>query len=383
MIRPHRLIHGLFCAALISITAGTAIHAQPQPCDSLNTATFSHTNLGDYLYSFAPVLPVGSSALSTEWAFLGEDFSQYSYAQQPQVAFPAEGDYMVCLNAVLLDDQQAACTSTHCELVPLPVDSACAGLQPAFTIGVQSGAITFTDQTVSNGPVQSLTWDFGDGSSSTEATPTHTYPGMGPYETCLTVTTANCTATACNWIYLGPANVPCDTLLHAAIEVILYERTVAVFDQSITSGMNSSIHWDFGDGGTAYGSPATHTYAEDGFYYICGSVALWGPLASDTCMTEVCQWINTNPNAASIDQQTAKSVLQAFPVPFSDKLTVKGSRPGAYWTLLDVLGGVRLSGVVPADSTIVIEGKELRPGVYIVRVFSRSGMANLRIVKER
>lgn len=382
MTRRDHILFASVCAALLNLVSGLKLHAQPLPCDSLNTTTFSYADLGGYLYSFVPTDPAGMSTFSTEWAFLGEDFSEFSFLQQVQVAFPSEGNYLVCLRAVLLDDQQAACTSIHCELVPLPVDSLCSGLQPAFTIGVQGGAITFIDQTASTEPVQSFTWDFGDGSGSTEVAPDHVYSGMGPYQVCMTVTTANCTATACNWIYLGPADVPCDTLLHASVGVIQFERTVAVFDQSVTSGMNSSVHWQFGDGDTASGSPVTHTYAEDGDFNICGSVALWGTLTTDTCTAQACLWVSTVQNSAAVDQATSRRTLRAFPVPFRDKLTIEGGAPGARWTLMDVLGCIHAWGIVPVNGVFPIKEKELPSGVYFIRVASWSGAADLRVIKE-
>jgi PKD repeat protein len=44
-------------------------------------------------------------------------------------------------------------------------------------------------------------WNFGDGTSSTEAFPTHVYPGPGPYQLCLTIVDgAGCTSTSCDSI---------------------------------------------------------------------------------------------------------------------------------------------------------------------------------------
>lgn len=40
-------------------------------------------------------------------------------------------------------------------------------------------------------------WDFGDGSTSTDTLPQHTFPGYGTYEVCLTVTNANGSGTQC------------------------------------------------------------------------------------------------------------------------------------------------------------------------------------------
>ena len=43
-------------------------------------------------------------------------------------------------------------------------------------------------------------WDFGDGSGSTDAYPTHVYNSDGPWLLCLTMTSANCTDTYCDTI---------------------------------------------------------------------------------------------------------------------------------------------------------------------------------------
>jgi PKD repeat protein len=47
-------------------------------------------------------------------------------------------------------------------------------------------------------------WNFGDGTSSTEAFPTHVYPDSGPYELCLTITDSEgCTDTHCDSLYVN------------------------------------------------------------------------------------------------------------------------------------------------------------------------------------
>lgn len=61
--------------------------------------------------------------------------------------------------------------------------------------------------------VYTYLWSFGDGTSSTEAYPTHSYSGNGPYNLCLTIAdNAGCTSTHCdtvsidaNGIYNGMA----------------------------------------------------------------------------------------------------------------------------------------------------------------------------------
>ena len=59
-----------------------------------------------------------------------------------------------------------------------------------FTVDKSSGvaplAVVFTDK--STGEINSYAWDFGDGETSEEASPKHTYAEAGSYKAVLTVT---------------------------------------------------------------------------------------------------------------------------------------------------------------------------------------------------
>lgn len=371
-LRPLALLVSTTCCAFISVAQNT--------CDSLNTVTFTSQSTGTFSYLFTPVPAVsGASIVYTEWGFASPYLTDFSLAPQPQYTFPGPGDYLVCMRATVMDGQQT-CLSTQCELLVVPEDQVCASLVAAFTINTQDGTLNFIDQTSYSAPITSWTWDFGDGSGSTEIAPTHSYTGAGPYQACLTVTTANCSSTACNWIYTGPTGVPCNTLLHPAIGVIQYERTVAAFDQSITSGMNSSITWDFGDGNTATGSPAIHTYSQDGNYQVCGTVDLWGPLTPDTCSASACEYLSTYI-AAGVGAYSASEVIRAFPIPFTDVLTVVGTDAGTRWELVDVLGRTLQRGISIAGRPITIPVEKLVEGNYLVRLTTSASMDGIHVVK--
>ncbi|MGI5488376.1 collagenase [Microtetraspora malaysiensis] len=61
--------------------------------------------------------------------------------------------------------------------------------QAAFTFTVNGLAVNFTDaSTDPDGTITARRWDFGDGSSSTSANPSHTYGAAGTYQVTLTVT---------------------------------------------------------------------------------------------------------------------------------------------------------------------------------------------------
>lgn len=122
--------------------------------------------------------------------------------------------------------------------------------------------VSFTNNSMN---ATSYYWDFGDGSSSTENTPTHVFTDTGTFKVMLIATDL----TAC---------VPIDT---AYTTVVVYNTTVnanyttlltdycdslRVDFAATTSGSVTSFSWDFGDGTTATGQNASHTYTVPGLY---------------------------------------------------------------------------------------------------------------------
>ncbi len=375
--RPHLLSA---CAGIAAAVLATNAAAQV-PCDSLHGVTFYPVDQGNYQYGFSlQPMDANDYVLSAEWAFLGEEFLDHGYGTGTQTVFPSAGTYLVCVQASLDGGNSGFCEAIHCELVPIPVDAACADLIAEFTIGVEDGGIRFIDLSSSPVAIGSHTWDFGDGSTSYEASPLHAYDGTGPYEACLTVTAAGCSATVCNWVYLGPSNVPCSTLLQPAISVIQYQRTVAAFDESITSGMNTSRTWDFGDGMSATGNPVIHTYAQEGTYLLCGAVDLWGPLTPDTCQASACELVHTL-GAAGIGDRVGPPALRAWPQPFGASVTIEQVPPRAPWQVMDLLGRTHLAGSSPATGPLTISTVDLPAGAYIFRTETPGGALMIRLVK--
>jgi PKD repeat protein len=70
-----------------------------------------------------------------------------------------------------------------------------------------------------DGTIASYFWDFGDGSTSTEANPVHVYAAAGSYTAVLTVTD--------NYGYIGTTSVP------IAVSVQLYKNTPALSVSSL------------------------------------------------------------------------------------------------------------------------------------------------------
>ena len=73
-----------------------------------------------------------------------------------------------------------------------------------FTSMANDLVVDFTD--ASTGTPDTWSWDFGDGNSSTDPNPSHTYFTPGTYTVCLTVSNACGSNTSCETITVSVVN---------------------------------------------------------------------------------------------------------------------------------------------------------------------------------
>jgi PKD repeat protein len=124
---------------------------------------------------------------------------------------------------------------------------------------------SFTDRSSDpDGSILSRTWDFGDGATSTEPNPSHTYAAAGSFTVVLTVTDddgANDTASHQAEPAAPPA--PPNHPPHADFRVHCEKATCEFSDTSRDDdGTVVSWVWDFGDGATSTEQNPVHSYAE-------------------------------------------------------------------------------------------------------------------------
>ncbi|MDI9634181.1 MAG: PKD domain-containing protein [Methanolinea sp.] len=129
-------------------------------------------------------------------------------------------------------------------------------------------------------------WDFGDGVTSTERNPVHTYALPGIYTVALTVGNAGGTATSTGTVVVrSPTTVPTPATTVTTpptTPVPPAKPPVAFFRMNVTIGKAplsvrftdmsffapASWHWDFGDGNTSSERNPVHTYVSPGTYTV-------------------------------------------------------------------------------------------------------------------
>jgi gliding motility-associated-like protein len=128
-----------------------------------------------------------------------------------------------------------------------------------------TGQVFFTNYTLSNDPVTSTVWDFGDGSTSTIKTPSHFFGAPGTYIVKLTVTTQN----QCTSIYSDTIRVyPTPVLSISGRDTICVNSTEEFMGNTPTPDSTLKWQWNFGNGSSAQTQNVSVLYSAVGNYNI-------------------------------------------------------------------------------------------------------------------
>ncbi len=134
-----------------------------------------------------------------------------------------------------------------------------------LTASVDSSGSTDPD-----GTIVGRSWTFGDGGTATGITASHSFAAPGTYPVTLTVTdNQGVAASSTAQISVSappPANQPPNAVFTSSISNLT--ATVDSSDSSDPDGSIVSRTWTFGDGATASGTIASHSYGSPGSYQV-------------------------------------------------------------------------------------------------------------------
>ena len=203
-----------------------------QPCDSLH---YQFTNT-----STAPSRPFTDS--SFQWDFGDGTGTGATGLQSYTHAYAAAGTYNIVLR--LLDTSYCNYPDSVLKQIRIsPTTRAQFETQPN---GCYPYTAVFNNTSLAG---QQFYWDFGDGSTSTDINPTHTYAGTGTFTVRLIVVdpnTCNVTDTTRQQIIVSPNPVAGFTYAPVPPQA----NTPVTFTNTSTGG--TSFNWDFGDGDTLH-----------------------------------------------------------------------------------------------------------------------------------
>lgn len=189
----------------------------------------------------------------TAWAWSFGDGAT-SAVQHPVHAYPAAGAFTVTLTA---SNASGASTASRSVTILPPAAAPAADFTAAPASGTAPLPVQFTD--ASTGTVAARSWSFGDGGSSSETSPAHTYATAGTYSVSLTVTGPGGTdvrtrsglivvgavpSAAWRFAVLGDTHVPAGTLLGEMVSAMVADGVdLVLFPGDLTesgAGINAT-----------------------------------------------------------------------------------------------------------------------------------------------
>ena len=241
----------------------TALTSSGNTCNYCHVVTVGNSH-GNCFFTFVPDTTQQNGFLFTgspAWpgSTIDWDFGDGTTGSGVQAshAFAAAGTYTVCMTE---RDSTSSIICTTCSQVTVGGSSTC-----SFTSSINPFHNLTLNFLANSAPGSVVAWDFGDGSTGTGTSVSHTYSQPGTYQVCISIGSAgSVSCTYCNSVTIGNSTGTCQ---------ISY-----VFDPFITGGvqfniqpstLTSTIVWDFGDNTTGTGASVNHVYQHSGAYTVC------------------------------------------------------------------------------------------------------------------
>lgn len=295
----------------------------------------------------------GAGANAFYWSFGdGSTSTQVS----PYHSFTTAGTYNVCLYSSNWCGTDSVCKTV---VVTCPVPTA------AFSASANLLAITFTDW--STGGVNAWEWNFGDGVTSTQQNPTHTYMTPGNY--LVHLRTYNACGMDSSWYWLNTiCPMPAAAFAHST-------NGLQVNFSNLSSAIQGWVSWDFGDGSNSAQQNPIHNYVNPGIYTACLTVS--NPCGADTFCETVT--VSTVGIASTLDQQ-----FEVYPNPVASTLHIHAQLPSqdqVQLRVLDLLGAEikRIDLGMLQSSDLMLDVQDLAVGSYLLQFHTTEGMVVRRI----
>ncbi len=255
----------------------------------------------------------------------------------------------------------------------------------------------FIDLSITTNPLTQYLWDFGDGSTSNVQFPSHTYATTGLYNVCLTISDSSCSDMFCSPVlidtgFANPGN-GCNAF-YAFVQLAPYQVTVV----NLSSGLNLSFDWDFGDGSPHDTNPyPSHVYSSTGSYNLCLTVS-----DANGCSSSYCDTLNVDTlgniyrmaspgfvlNVLSpamltgVNEVVSENSFGVYPNPFNSELHISmlnSSKKAENYRILSVQGAEVLRGKLEGSNG-TISTQTLSSGVYLLEVTLNDGSRSFQKV---
>ncbi len=200
----------------------------------------------------------------------------FSKKETASYSFIRPGIYQVKLT---IENDRTGCSSSKDSNITIVGDSfnCVAFYTDSF---IDSNTVYFINQ--SKGNYSQVFWNFGDGSSSTELNPIHTFKHPGKYKVQLNMANDFSQSSYESFIFIENSKI--DDLPDFTAITYYDSLGVTFINKSIVKSPSNYI-WSFGDGVLSYDSIPEHFYNKPGQYSVCLSLLKNNRIKATTCKT--------------------------------------------------------------------------------------------------
>ncbi len=203
-----------------------------------------------------------------------------------------------------------------------------------------ANTIKFTPAVIGDSNNTMHSWSFGDGASSSIATPTHTYNTNGVFYAKHIIKRVNpngvleCRDTVIKQILIQQA---CN--LNAFFSFSNATSNPSTYNfTNLTSNLLSTdlVKWTFGDGTSSLDVNAAHTYLQPGTYTVCLSVKRNNSAGTSPCVSEICKTIVIQaPCNFQISFSSFKDTINLKKIIFTNHTNLSNTNATAKWIFGD------------------------------------------------
>lgn len=247
-----------FCGIITLPQTVVVEESEPNFCD----AYFYYENYYNTVY-FYDASFIQDSVTEYYWEFGDGTFSN---EQNPVHTFGQEGEYFVTLNI-----SSENCESSFTDFVYTGNDTIWNDCFAEFWYynDWENPLIVYFENYSFFGDSTLVTWDFGDGETSNDFFPVHTYQEFGVYEVTLTIENEFCgTVSVTSSVFVEEYNFPEECFANFDYFVHDDGFTFEFINTSWMSDAEPFVTWDFGDGNFSYEINPVHTYIAEGEYIV-------------------------------------------------------------------------------------------------------------------
>lgn len=360
-----------FHGVVVAYMLGTALAAQPI-CDVLLRPAFHYTTDG------LTVTIADSSSTLGQAAQRMVSFGDGTAASGSMLhTFEQPGTYTVCLT---LNTTPLNCSASYCRQITVPM-SDCGTINAAFALQpATTNTVSFFDMNIGAFNGQRL-WEFGDGTTSDEAAPAHTWLFPGPHFVSLTRTEGQCSATYGTWVEVDGNASTCFPFLFLDFSAEMEGTQGHFTPQVVNNGVVPVLSiWSFGEGTVDTAAVGLNFFPAEGAYQTCLLVGALTP-GLDTCFSLVCRTVDIT-SMVGVNEE-AEAVVRAWPNPFTDRVYIS-TIPALRHTqmlLIDAVGRTVRTQTLNGANTSLVEASGLSTGAYTLLFRSATTEHRVRLLK--